>query len=122
MIWLKRIWLILLIIFLGTVIDFIVHHTSVYFSEPSSYFTHKIAFGILWSFVTYVVFKKFIKTPFQLAFYMSAVTSILLQSYYFILEHDPLWMTVFFMFVHFLAFLLPGYYICKKYRSIFLGL
>lgn len=120
MIWIKRIGLILLIIFLGTIIDFIVHHASSYFTEPFYYFTHKIAFGALWSFVAYLIFRKFIKTSFWLAVVMSAVTSILLQFYYFILEHDPLWVTILFMFVHFFCFLIPGYYICKKYKNLFI--
>lgn len=122
MIWIKRIGFILLIIFLGTIIDFIVHHTSSYFTEPFSYFTHKIAFGTFWAFLAYLVSRKFIRTPFWLAVAMSATTSVLLQFYYFILEHDPLWVTVFFMFVHFGCFLLPGYFICKKYKDTFIKL
>ncbi len=51
---------------------------------------------------------------------MSATTSILLQTYYFILEHDPFGKTFFFMFVHFFAFLIPGYFILKKYWSLFI--
>lgn len=118
-IWLKRIGLILLIIFLGTIIDYFVHQLSENFTEQFSYFTHKIAFGTLWAFIAYLVFRKFIKTPFWLAFTMSGVTSVLLQFFYFINEHELTWVTVFFLFVHFLVFLLPGYYICKKYTNLF---
>ncbi len=120
MIWIKRIGLIFIIICLGTVADFVVHHLKASFAEPTTYFTHKILFGTFWSLVAYLIFKKFTKTPFSLAFAMSATTSILLQFYYFILEHDPLSKTVFFMFVHFFCFLIPGYYIVKKYRELFL--
>ncbi len=122
MIWIKRIGLILIIIFLGTIIDFIVHHTSSYFTEPFYYYTHKIAFGALWSFVAFLVFRKWIKTPLSLAITMSATTSILLQFFYFINEHELTWVTVLFIFIHFLCFLIPGYFICKKYKSIFISI
>ena len=120
MIWTKRIGLILLIIFLGTIIDYIVHQLNHNFTEEFSYFTHKIVFGTLWTFLAYLVFRKFIKTPFWLIFAMSGVTSILLQTFYFIQEHELTWVTVFFLFVHFICFLFPGYYIIRKYKDIFL--
>ena len=119
MIWLKRIGLILVVILVGTAIDFGVHSISAYLYEPPSYFTHKIAFGAFWAFVAYLIGRKFLKTPFSLAFAISGVTSVLLQFYYFWLEHDPLGKTVFFLFVHFFCFLIPGYFIIKKYKHLF---
>ena len=120
MIWLKRIGLILIIIFLGTIIDYFIHQLSEYFIVPFSYFTHKIVFGTLWSFVAYLIFRKFIHSPFALASAMSAVTSVLLQTFYFIYEHEMTWVTTLFIFIHFLCFLIPGYFISKKYKYIFL--
>jgi peptidoglycan/LPS O-acetylase OafA/YrhL len=120
MIWLKRIGLILVIISIGTAIDFGVHSINAYLYEPLPYFTHKIAFGTFWALVAYIVFRKFTKTPFWMAFAMSATTSILLQTYYFVLEHDPFGKTFLFMFVHFFAFFIPGYFICKKYPYLFI--
>lgn len=120
MIWLKRILLILLIISLGTVIDYFTHQLDPRFSVEWSYFPHKIFYGMLWAFVGYLVFKKFLKTPFWLAFTISATPAILLQAMYFIQMHLLVWVTFLFMALHFLMFLLPGFYICRKYKSIFL--
>ncbi|HEV8601383.1 MAG TPA: hypothetical protein VGQ87_02175 [Patescibacteria group bacterium] len=121
MIWVKRIALILLIVFLGTIIDYLVHHLSVYFSVPQSYFPHKIFYGTLWGFVGYLVFKKYIKTYLQLAFVIAAVPAVLLQTMYFIQKHQLPWVVVLFLFLHFFMFLIPGLYICKKYKNIFLA-
>jgi|SRR3989344_4393803 len=119
MTWLKRILLILLIISLGTVIDYLVHQMDPRFSVPPEYFPHKIFYGVLWGFVGYVVFKKFPRTPFQVAFTISAVPAVLLQVMYFIQQHMLPWVAILFMFLHFLMFLLPGYYICRRYKHIF---
>jgi hypothetical protein len=121
MIWLKRIGLLLIIICIGTGLDYIVHNLRVSFGEPTEYFTHKIIFGTFWALVAYIVFRKWARTPFKVAFAMAATTSVLLQTYYFLLEHDPFGKTFFFMFVHFFAFLIPGYYIVKKWRSLFIA-
>ena len=123
MIWAKRIGLILLIIVLGTVIDYVVHQLDPAFSVPSSYFPHKIFYGTLWGFVGYLVFGtwfKLLKTPFWVAFTIAAVPAVLLQTMYFIQGHQQLWVVFFFLVAHFFMFLLPGYFICKKYVSVFL--
>ena len=117
--WLKQIGLILIIICLGTIIDYFVHSTSPYFSVPNAYFPHKIFYGVLWSFVGYLVFKKYIKTYFWLAFTIAAVPAVLLQTMYFIQGHQLTWVVLFFLVGHFFMFLLPGYYICRKYKDIF---
>lgn len=120
MLWLKRIALTLLIICLGTVIDYFVHRLSPYFSVPDSYFPHKIFYGTLWAFVGYLVFRKKIKNYFWLAFTLAITPAVLLQTMYFIQGHQLPLVVLLFLFLHFLMFLLPGYYICRKYRSIFI--
>ena len=120
MVWIKRIGLILLIICLGTVIDYFTHQASPYFSVPATYFSHKIFYGTLWGLVGYIIFRRLIKTHFWLAFTISAGPSVLLQVMYFIQRHLLPWVTILFLFLHFLMFLLPGYFICKRYKSIFL--
>ena len=122
MIWLKRIALILLTISLGTVIDYAVHQTSPYFSVEFSYFPHKILYGTLWGFVGYLVFKKYLTTPLKAAIAISLVPAVLLQTMYYIQGHLLTWVVIVFLILHFLMFLLPGYFICKKYRSLFIVL
>ena len=119
MIWLKRIALILLTISLGTVIDYAVHQTSPYFSVEFSYFPHKILYCTLWGFVGYLVFKKYLTTPLKAAIAISLVPAVLLQTMYYIQGHLLTWVVIVFLILHFLMFLLPSYFICKKYKSLF---
>lgn len=119
MIWIKRILTILAIIFLGTIIDYVVHQIDPRFSVPSSYFPHKIFYGTLWAFAGYLVFKKYLNTPLKFALAISATPAIILQIIYIINGHLLLWVSFLFMLLHFLMFLLPGYYIGKKYQSVF---
>lgn len=119
MVWVKRIGLILLIICLGTVIDYIVHQTNPLFSVPSSYFPHKIFYGTFWAFTGYLVLKKYLNTPFKLALAISATPAIILQIIYIINGHLLLWVSFLFMGLHFLMFLLPGYFLCRKYKAVF---
>ena len=120
MIWLKRIGLILLVICLGTVIDYLVHQMDPRFSVPSVYFPHKIFYGTLWAFAGYVVFKKYLTTHLRTAFTISAVPAVLLQVMYFVQNHQLPWVIFLFLFLHFLMFLLPGYYICGRFKDIFI--
>lgn len=122
MVWIKRVLLVLVIICLGTLIDYYVHGLDPRFSVPSVYFPHKIFYGTLWGLVGYIVFQKKIKTPFLAAFIISAVPAVLLQVMYFIQMHLLLWVTVLFMVLHFLMFLLPGYCLCRRYKKIFLSI
>ena len=117
--WLKIIVLILLIISLGTVIDYIVHQMDPRFSVPDSYFPHKIFYGTLWAFLGYAVFRKYLKTPLRVALVISATPAVLLQTMYFIQGHQLAWVVLFFLVLHFLMFLLPGFFICKKFKKEF---
>ena len=118
--WLQRILLILAIISLGTVIDFVVHETDPRFSVPDDYFPHKIFYGTLWAFIGFLVFRKFIKTHFGLAIVLSLTPAVTLQFMYFIQHHLLLWVTILFLILHFLMFLLPAYFIVKKYKGVFI--
>src|SRR3989344_5537972 len=120
MIWLKRIGLILIIISLGTVIDYIVHQMDARFSVPFEYFPHKIFYGTLWAFVGYLVFKKYLKTSLQTAIAISATPAILLQTMYLIQGHQLVWVVFFFLILHFLMFLLPAFFICRKFKNVFI--
>ena len=120
MIWIQRILLILAIISLGTAIDYVVHEADARFSVPASYFPHKIFYGTLWGFVGYAFFRKLIKTDLQLAFIIAAVPAVALQTMYFIQKHQLGWVVLFFLFLHFLMFLLPGYFIAKKFKEVFI--
>ena len=121
MIWFKRIGLILIIICLGTVIDYIVHLLDVRFSVPFSYFTHKIFYGTLWGVVGYLIFRKYITSSYSLAFVISIVPAILLQVIYYLQGTLLTWVVLLFLVLHFFMFFVPGLYICKRYKHILLG-
>ncbi len=120
MVWLKRIALIVLIICLGTIIDYFVHQMDPRFSVPATYFPHKIFYGSLWAFVGYFVFKKYLTTPLLLAFTMAAVPAILLQTMYYIQKHQLGWVVLFFLLLHFLMFIIPGFFVCRRFKDIFI--
>ena len=122
MIWLKRVGFILVIICLGTIIDYIVHQMDPRFSVPDTYFSHKIFYGTLWAFMGYLVFRRRIHTYLQLAVTMAAVPAILLQTMYFIQGHQLQWVVFLFLALHFLMFLLPGFYICRRFKNIFIDI
>jgi len=124
--WLKKlpnelqVSLILLIISLGTIIDYLVHTLDDRFSVAPEYFPHKIFYGVLWGTIGYMIFKKYLHTPFSVAFTISATPAVILQAMYIYKGHLLLWVSFLFMVLHFLMFLLPGYFILKKYRHLFL--
>lgn len=113
--------LILFAISLGTILDYLAHLLDPRFSVPDSYFPHKIFYGTLWGFVGYLVFKKFLTTPFRIAFAVSAVPAVLLQVMYYIQGHLLTWVVFLFLALHFLMFFFPMLYLAKKYRKVFVG-
>ena len=119
MIWLKRTGLILLIIGLGTIIDYIVHHLDPRFSVPDAYFSHKIFYGTLWAFAGFLFFRKYLKTPLQRAIVISATPAALLQTMYLFQGHQLVWVVFLFLILHFFMFLLPAWYICRKFDGVF---
>ncbi len=120
MIWVKRLGFILLIICLGTIVDYVVHQMNPYFSVPLDYFSHKIFYGTIWGFVGYLVFRKYLKTSLAVAFTIAATPAVLLQTMYLIQEHQLPWVVFLFLFLHFFMFFLPAYFICKKYTILFI--
>lgn len=125
--WLKKtdlvlvLALILLAISLGTILDFWAHELDIRFSVADSYFTHKIFYGTLWGFVGYLVFRKYLTTPFRIAFAISAVPAALLQIMYYIQGHLLTWVVILFLILHFFMFFLPALYLAKRYRWVFVG-
>jgi hypothetical protein len=117
---LKIILIIFIAIFLGTIIDYIVHHANARFSVPFSYFPHKIFYGTLWAAVAFFVFRKFVtKKWLELAFISSFAPALILQTIYFIRMHLALDVVILFLILHFLMFLPFMIILFKKYRNLF---
>ena len=115
---LQQFGLILLIITLGTAIDWVVHHTSSNFSVPFEYYPNKIIFGAFWGFVSFKVLRHWFKTPFSIAAGICAVVSIVLQTKYFLQGYD-IRFVILFMFLHFGMFILPAIPIFKRHWHVF---
>jgi len=113
---LKQLLLIILVICLGTVIDFIVHQSNIRFDVPFEYFPNKIIFGSIWAFVFLKIFSGWagVKKPAALAILVSLGTAVVLQTKYFLQGYD-LFFVGLFMFLHFIMFLIPAYFIFKKF-------
>ena len=115
---LKIILIIFVSIFLGTIIDYIVHHSSPRFSVPFIYFPHKIFYGTLWSVIAFFIARKFTKNWLELAFICSFAPALILQTIYFIKMHLALDVVILFLILHFFMFLIPMAYLFKKYRNL----
>ena len=115
----KIILIIFIAIFLGTVIDYIVHQTDPSFSVPFSYFPHKIFYGTLWAAVAFFVARLFTKKWLELAFISAFVPAVALQTIYFIQMHLALDVVLLFLVLHFFMFLAPMIFLFKKYRNLF---
>jgi len=115
----KIILIIFVAIFLGTIIDYIVHQFDPSFSVPFSYFPHKIFYGTLWAVVAFFVVRRFTKKWLELAFISSFAPALILQTIYFIQMHLALDVVLLFLILHFFMFLAPMIPLFKKYQSLF---
>lgn len=119
-------WKILLIqlvlltaaIAIGTIFDAMVHATRPEFSVPEYYFRNKIFYGGAWMFIFFRLLKNHIKTPWRQALATSFLTAAILQTKYYLLGYN-LFFVFFFLGVHFIVFLVPAYFIFRKFPRIF---
>ena len=116
----QQVGLIVLVIVIGTVFDRIAHQTSPRFDVPLEYYPNKIIFGSFWGFIYFKVLRNYIKVndPTRLAFLMSLLVAITLQTKYFLQGYD-LYFVVLFMALHFVMFLAPAIFIFRRYRRVF---
>lgn len=105
------------VVLIGTFLDFLVHIISERFSVPEYYFSNKIIYATFWFLVGLIVFWR-VHKPLSKAILMTALVAIVLQTRYFF-EGYPLWFVFFFMVVHFVAFLLPVYIIFLRNKHLF---
>jgi len=115
----KIILIIFVAIFLGTIIDYIVHQTDPRFSVAFWYFPHKIFYGTLWATVAFFVARKFTKKWLELAFICSFAPALILQTMYFTQMHLALNVVLLFLVLHFFMFLAPMIPLFKKYQNLF---
>ncbi len=108
----------LLVIGLGTVIDYFVHSSSERFAVPSWYYRNKVIFGTVWGAVAVLVSLKFIQNYRWRALFVALVVAVVLQIKYFLEGYD-LFFVFLFMGLHFLMFLWPAWFLFKKFNYLF---
>lgn len=111
-----------LVIGLGTIIDWAVHssHQSLYV-EPE-YYTGKLIFGTIWALVGLWLLKNVVhmQNPKHLAIGVPAFVALFLQTKYFYQGRDNFFVFLF-LFLHFLMFLPFSFWVFKKFPGILVG-
>ena len=107
-------FVILLIIFVFTLIDFFVHQLSGEYSVPSYYFRNKLIFGTIWAFVVYLFVRKL--KPLAKAAIISAVVVVFLQIKYY-LEGYPKDFVFLFLGIHFVILLATTLLVFKLFEK-----
>lgn len=115
----KQLGLVVLVVLLGTIIDFVVHKSNIRFDVPFEYFPNKIIYGSIWAFVFLKIFSGWsqVKSPAVLAVLTFLGTAVVLQTKYFLQGYD-LFFVFLFMFLHFIMFLIPAYFIFQKFKRV----
>ncbi len=118
---LKQAGLILLMMVLGTIIDYFVHSSRAAFYVEPEYFRNKIIFGAVWGLLSFFVLRDWlhIRNPKQLAWGVPALIALFLQTKYFYQGRDNFFVFLF-LVLHFLMFLPFSYWIFIRFQKIFL--
>ena len=104
----KQLGLIIIIVGSGTIIDWIVHSSSLRFHVEPEYYLGKIVFGIIWGLIALWLLKQVVRVsnPKTLAIGVPATIALFLQTKYFYQGYDNFFVFLF-LFLHFFMFL-PG--------------
>ena len=118
-IWIFRIGLLLLIVVLGTIMDWAIHSLSPAFYVPLEYYRNKVLFGVGWSLVGLFFYRWLgIKRAEYLALAIFFTVAVFLQAKYFLQGYD-LFFVILFLFLHFFMFFIPGVIIFRRYKIFF---
>ena len=110
--------IILLAIFVGTIIDYIIHGLSPRFSVPASYFQHKLFYGTLWAILAFFIARRFTKNWLDLSFIASFASAAVLQTIYFLRLHLAVDVVLLFLILHFFMFLAPMALLFWRYKNL----
>ncbi len=114
---LKRIGWLLLVVLIGTALDYAVHSLNIKFAVPEYYFRNKIIFATLLLDIGLFLFWR-IRSASVKSVLVTAFFAILLQARYAITGY-PLWFVFFFMVVHFAVFMPPLYGVFRFRPNLF---
>lgn len=98
---------------IATALDFYVHTLEDEYAVSSEYFTNKVIYGTLFSFLTLIIFKKLSGS--NKAFLVGIIVSLLLEVKY-ATQGYPLNFLIIFICVHFTAILIPAWILLNKFN------
>lgn len=107
-------FLVLTAVLIFTFIDYLVHKLNEEYSVPGRYFSNKILYATLYSFLIYFFVRKL--NSLNKSLIISGITVVLLQIRYFF-EGYPLDFVFFFLVLHFIMLFVPLFLlfkICKE--------
>lgn len=118
---LKQVGLIIVMMVLGTAVDWAVHASRAEWGVPFEYYQNKILYGAAWGLIGFYALKYWwgMRSPQQFAIWVPAIIAGVLQTKYFYLGY-PRSFVFLFLFLHFLMFLPFSWYIFTRYPRVFL--
>lgn len=111
----KFLWMLILslvIIIIATALDFYVHTLEDEYAVPSYYFTNKIIYGGLFTFITLIVFRKL--SGANKSFLVGIIVSLLLEVKYATQEYTLSFLIIF-ICVHFAAISIPAWILLSRF-------
>lgn len=106
----------------GTVIDWIVHSSSIRFYVEPEYYLGKIIFGVVWGLIALWVLRGVVRVsnPTTLAIGVPATIALFLQTEYFYQGRDNFFVFLF-LFLHFLMFLPGSFWAFRRHPETLIG-
>jgi hypothetical protein len=118
----KQAGLLLVMMAVGTLVDWIVHSSrEAWYVEPS-YYSGKIIFGVIWGLFSLYVLRRVlaVNSSRYMALGVPALIALFLQTKYFY-QGRALSFVFIFLFLHFLMFLPASLVIFSRWRGVFLS-
>lgn len=113
----KVLALMILIVLSATGIDWLSHQISPEYAVSSEYFSNKIIFATFWGLLALLALRNLHNVT-KKAVLISLFISVILQTKYYLQGYD-LSFVIEFIFIHFLAFLLPMLVIFRNFPELF---
>lgn len=113
----KVLALMILIVLSATGIDWFVHQISPEYAVSSEYFSNKIIYATFWGLLGLLALR-YLHNVTAKAILISLFISVILQTKYY-LQGYSLSFVIQFIFIHFLAFLLPMLVIFRNFPELF---
>lgn len=118
----RQLGLMIVIVGSGTIIDWIVHSSSLQFYVEPEYYLGKIIFGIVWGLIALWALKRLVRvsSTTTLAVGVPATIALFLQTKYFYQGYNNFFVFLF-LVLHFFMFLPGSFWAFKKHSDALIG-